>query len=156
MTTQTYPIVGAYHRPPALALLKVLSINAPLILRPEPENPYDNFAVMVIAKSEVFSSEACQEALVDSLSRYGFTVDQILEAGEWHLGYIPRGKAGTDITRAEGDLKAYVTYGANGSAMVTTEGELVGVAGPEEGDDKADLDDDGDDDDEDDEVGELD
>ena len=99
----TFPIVGAYYRPPARALIDALPVGAALLLRPESTNEYDPHAVAVYLPTENLN-DASIAALRESLPSHGIEVDQILESSEWQLGYIPRDTAGLEITRADHDL----------------------------------------------------
>ena len=47
MTKLLVPIVGAHYNPPAKQLLAGLPSGVPLRLQPEPDNPYDENAVLV-------------------------------------------------------------------------------------------------------------
>ena len=88
----TFPIVGAFFRPPAQALLDSLAIGTPLFLWSEPENAYDINAVAVYLNSADLG-EAAKLQLESTLSEFGYTVDQIMAAEIWHLGYIDRKNA---------------------------------------------------------------
>lgn len=84
-----YPIVAERFHPPATALMEAIAIGTPLILHAEPENPYDPNAVAIWLESKDIG-DAAKVKLEDSLPRYGYTVEQVVEGGPWHLGYIPR------------------------------------------------------------------
>lgn len=82
------PIVGAFHRPPAKALLSVLPAGTVLLARPEPENPHDPNAIAIWLRSaDIPHSHA--DAIATAVAGYGFTSTDIFEASEHHLGYIP-------------------------------------------------------------------
>lgn len=85
----SYPIVGAHFRPPAKAILQILSIGAPLILRKEPENQFDPNAIAVWWPS-VTLSPTVHNALDAAAQAYGFDLASIMVEPEWHLGYIPK------------------------------------------------------------------
>lgn len=87
------PLVGMHYRPPAKAILAGLAGGANLILRLEPENPYDPNAIMVLVKGDETEPDA--RASVGILAEgYGFSLEQIVEAAEpWHIGYLARERA---------------------------------------------------------------
>lgn len=80
-------LVGAYHRPPAPALIKHLPNGAPLRLEREPHNQFDPFAVKVWARSATIP-EGQYPSLDAAAQGYGFTIENILAQSEWHLGYL--------------------------------------------------------------------
>lgn len=92
MPYQTMPIVGAYFRPPAQALINVLAVGTPLILAAEPTNDYDPNAVAVWLDSAHISENA-HPNLEEILPSLGFSLDGILSEQYWHLGYVPKGLA---------------------------------------------------------------
>jgi len=89
------PIVGAYHRPPAQALLAHLPLSFPLLLRREPTNQFDPYAIMVVLRTA--DLEALNPELLAQISSacagYGYTQDDLLATAEWHVGYIPKAAA---------------------------------------------------------------
>lgn len=89
MQTFTAPVVGAHFHPPAKALLKYIPSNAALTLRREPENPYDENAVMVYVGMEIIPEELHGELEAET-TNYGFSLEELLEQSPWHLGYIGR------------------------------------------------------------------
>jgi hypothetical protein len=89
MPSNTMPIVGAFYRPPAKALIDVLPIGTPLQLIAEPENPYDPNAVAVYLASEHIP-EAAKAKLEETLPLCGFSVEAVMEQQFWHLGYVPK------------------------------------------------------------------
>lgn len=99
MSLHTYSIVGAYYRPPAEALLKVLAIGAPLVLQAEPTNAFDPNAIAIWLRPEVIP-ETAYPALETELAGYGFTLHDIMGAEAWHVGYIPKALAA--VLRANG------------------------------------------------------
>lgn len=89
MSYSTMPIVGAFYRPPAKILLDHLPVGQPLTLSAEPDNQYDPNAVAVWLNA-VELPLAAQESLEQVLPQFGFSIDQVLSQGFWHLGYIPK------------------------------------------------------------------
>ena len=87
MTSHLVPLVGAHYRPPAKALLAHLPTGAKLMLRPEPNNPYDSSAIAVLIDPEQVPSSQHRKLENDALS-YGFDLEEILSRDEWHLGYV--------------------------------------------------------------------
>lgn len=90
-----FPIVGAYFRPPAAAVLEALPTGAALTLRAEPENPHDDNAIQVLMAGAGLAGlgEAARAELEAKLPNYGFTLEELVETAEIHLGYIPRDSA---------------------------------------------------------------
>ncbi len=87
--TLTAPLVGAYHHRPAVALLRHLPSECPLILRLEPTNRYDPNAVMVlVATADI--PVAQHDALHLDLCGFGFEISEVLAKPEWQLGYVAR------------------------------------------------------------------
>ena len=89
MAGNTFPIVGAFYRPPAKALIEALAVGTPLMLLAEPENEFDKNAVAVWLKSSDIP-EASKEKLEESLPPFGFDMEKITAQDSWHLGYIPK------------------------------------------------------------------
>lgn len=85
----TYPIVGAFYRPPAQALISVLSIGTPLTLIAEPENEHDINAVAVWLYSKDIGENA-HEVLEGLLPSYGTSLETVLSQEAWHIGYIAK------------------------------------------------------------------
>lgn len=77
-------IVGARFRPPAKEVLDNLSSGTKLLLRRQPDNPYDMNAVQVLLPLD---------------QDHGETVNTLIQGAEvdmsepLHLGFIPRGDA---------------------------------------------------------------
>lgn len=86
--THVLPLVGAYYRPPAKAILAVLPLDAPLMLRPEPDNPGDANAVAVLVSTSTIP-DTLHNDLADAARPFGYDLEAILAAPQWHLGYIP-------------------------------------------------------------------
>lgn len=115
------PIVGAFYRPPAKALLAVLASDTPLVLRPEPENPHDANAVMVVLKSADIP-ESAHAVLRESLPPFGSTLEEVLAQEEWHIGYIPRTEAEWVQEKLAGrDCSAKLSFAPDASPMVSVE-----------------------------------
>lgn len=87
------PLVGAYFRPPAKALLQSLPALHPLELRPEPSNPYDPNAVAVWLDASTIPDEIVQDELQYTLPGMGQDVDSLLTQRWWQLGYIAKDRA---------------------------------------------------------------
>ena len=88
MSYARLPIVGMFYRPPAKVLVNVIAVGTPLTLLAEPDNPADPNAIAVYVKSSEIP-ETAHDALAEQLPEYGFSLDDILNQDEWHLGYIP-------------------------------------------------------------------
>lgn len=86
----TYPLVGAFYRPPAKALIDVLPIGTPLTLIAEPENAYDPFAVAVWLYSRDIPEGNAHEKLRETLPPFGTDLETVLSQEVHHLGYIAK------------------------------------------------------------------
>jgi hypothetical protein len=109
-------IVGNQHRLAGSMVLPVLEVDQPLILEPEPDNPYDAEAVKVcvdMTGSKYSSSNAVEGPVI-------------------HLGYLPRSGTRTDTTGfgnrqalriMEGgpNWEAYLTFSPQGDPLVRIE-----------------------------------
>lgn len=85
----SYPIVGAHFRPPAKAVLQVLAMGHPLVLRKEPSNPYDPNAIMVLVETATIPEPV--RPTLDALAQgFGHSMEEILVEQFFHLGYIPK------------------------------------------------------------------
>ena len=87
------PIVGAAYRPPAPAILASLPAGTVLALRPEPANPYDPNAVMVVITTACLQDSADVEELAVRLGGFGMTPEDVFDAPgehEHHLGYVAK------------------------------------------------------------------
>lgn len=80
-------LVGGYHRPPAKLLLEHLPGGTPLLLQPEPDNPYDSSAIKVFIEP-LMIPESQHSALADRLPLCGFTLEQVMSGGAVQLGYV--------------------------------------------------------------------
>lgn len=100
------PLVGMRYRPPAAAILSVLPAGAALHLRPEPSNPFDANAIQVlVATMEI--PEGQREGLALAAAPFGFTIEEILAADEWHLGYVKRECAAESAARWRAEPNIY-------------------------------------------------
>lgn len=97
-------LVGAYFRPPAKQICQILPSGTQVELRKELDNPYDSDAVSVWLKTKILeihlvnASLRGREEFVDALAGCGWTVDQLLTAGDVQLGYLAR-EGNRDLTR---------------------------------------------------------
>jgi hypothetical protein len=89
MPTNTLPIVGAFYRPPAKALIEALSIGTPLELIAEPDNQYDPNAIAVYLRTVDIPPNA-YDKLEEILPPYGYSLEQVMNEEIFHLGYIPK------------------------------------------------------------------
>lgn len=102
------PIVGARFRPPAEDVLRNLPSGADLILRRQPDNPYDANAVQVMLPDGDIANEMA--AL--------FEFEPPL-----HLGFIPRTEAASigpqmDERQIE-EIKGLLTFSPQGAPLVS-------------------------------------
>ena len=107
-------LVGNNFRLAGSLVLPVLPIDQPLILEPEPENPYDSNAVKV-----------CVDMTGSEFSKAD-------EGPVIHLGYLPKSRTKTDTTGfgntdalriMQGGLNwnAFLTFNPNGDPLVRIE-----------------------------------
>lgn len=98
MTQITTPIVGAHFRPPAKQVLSVLPVGTPLILTPEPDNPYDSGAIRVSFAMTQYPISRWG-LLTEALSGTGHDPHALMASekteGPLQLGYIPKSGAKT-------------------------------------------------------------
>ena len=106
----TMPIVGAFYRPPAQALLDAIAVDTPLLLVAEPENQHDPNAIAVWLGSDNIP-ETAYVRLKENLPSSGFSLEGVLAEPVWHLGYIPRALAA--------ELKAANVLGEHNELAVT-------------------------------------
>jgi len=91
-------LVGMHFRPPAKLVLAALRGGTSLGLRPEPSNPYDEYAVAVwVATSAIPESQ--QENLANELPECGWSLDGLFELEEIQLGYVAA-KGGKPLVKA--------------------------------------------------------
>lgn len=79
------PIVGARFRPPAEDVLNLLPAGTTLILRRQPDNPYDENAIQVLL---IWQDEGALEAVVLQCAEE--VSAEIDNTEPLHLGYIPK------------------------------------------------------------------
>lgn len=97
-------LVGMHFRPPALAILSVLPAGCPLTATPEPTNPFDPNAIAVhVATSDI--PESSHNQLAIESSGYGSSLEEILAAPSWHLGYIPAKLAAILAPKMKGEAQ---------------------------------------------------
>lgn len=92
MTTNTLPIVGAFYRPPAKALIDALPIGTRLQLIAEPDNAFDPNAIAVWLEVKDIP-ESVHSTLEESLPAFGHSLDTLKAQDAWHLGYLRKEKA---------------------------------------------------------------
>lgn len=121
------PIVGAAYRPPAVAILGSLPAGASLLLRPEPGNPYDPNAVMVVITVEMLREYADPEELSLRLEGFGMADEAVLnepDGHEFHLGYIAKTFAASLAPLMAGSVwPAELMFSGNGNPMAKPVGE---------------------------------
>lgn len=122
MPTYQCPLVGAFYRPPAQAILKVLPSACPLLVQPEPENPHDPNAIAIwVATTSI--PEAAYGPLEETAGGFGFSLDDILAALSWHLGYIAKEYAAAlvDMVNSEATTRATLSFDTKGKPQVLLE-----------------------------------
>lgn len=121
MQTLTIPLVGSYFRPPAAQILKILPLGTPLILTPEPDNPYDPNAIQVLVSLSHTWPISEIGRLQSALEGTGYDACELIrqetepEGGPLQLGYIAKSGSKTAL-------------GGPGNA------ELIAAIGTEHGD----------------------
>lgn len=116
MASTTFPIVGAYYRPPAKAILDHLPVGCPLLLCAEPDNPADPNAIAVEIRGDNIPET---EELEIAVSGYGFSVPELRSNPTVKLGYIPREMAAVERARGfDGEVPAEFSVSANGAPRV--------------------------------------
>jgi hypothetical protein len=121
---ENYPIVGAWHHPPAQALFEVLPPATTLILRPEPTNPFDQNAIQVLlprASLDALNPHA-QGVLTRALEGYGTSLDELHAKDSTMLGYIARKYAIGLAPKLGGDTPAKLAYVASGAPHAALDG----------------------------------
>ena len=117
MSDETAPLVGAFHRPPAKAILQVLPGGAALRLECEPTNQYDPNAIKVlVAVSEIPPDQ--HETLKLLAAGYGWDIDDILAQEEWQLGYIAAKRAMDLCWRVEKIAASTLSFDSAGKPLV--------------------------------------
>lgn len=88
--TLAAPIVGMRFHPPAEGVLQLLGAETPLLLVPEPENPYDEKAVKVLVEAKEMLRGSPSATVADVLAPYGFDYEELERQGRVMLGYLAR------------------------------------------------------------------
>ncbi len=120
MPSQTFLIVGARFRPPAEDVLNNLPVGQPLILRRQPDNPYDENAIAVLV-----TVRETPDAVRGIINEHFDEESSIPE--DLHLGFIPReyakllapkidALAGDDMIAP--DVPGVLKFGASGGPLV--------------------------------------
>lgn len=116
-----YLIVGARFRPPAQDVLDNLPAGTDLVLRRQPDNPYDENAVAVMLPADYTDAGEVTRLLNEA---------EHPEQTPLHLGFIPREHAAklapqmdlaVDDNLNIPDWKGKLTFGPSGGPMVSIE-----------------------------------
>ena len=125
MNTYRSLIVGAWHHPPAQAILDYLTYNAELLLRAEPQNPYDPNAIQIWVPRSAIEKIDLKDELDSRLRDFGTNLPELLKESMWHLGYIPRHDAeqltNTYHFPASTDVKGEYFFQGDGKPRVSFE-----------------------------------
>jgi hypothetical protein len=118
MPTTIAPLVGAYFRKPALAILANLAAGTPLSLVAEPDNPHskNGMAIKVIlTAANVPHGPEIEAACVAQ-----GTFPEDLYANDWHLGYIAEatGENAVLYPKLAAVTSATLTFAATGKPQV--------------------------------------
>lgn len=92
MTTQLATLRGMHFHPPAKAILQCLPKGAALRVVPEPHNEYDANALAIWVDSATIPQSEF-DTLNTLAIPFGYSASDIIDAGEWLLGYIAREEA---------------------------------------------------------------
>lgn len=129
------PLVGAHFRPPAKQVLNCLSAGAELHLFPEPENPYDEFAVKVLCRPSEVVPEEQMANLAQTMEGTGIELEELMaEPDGMHLGYLAAEKnkklgnyspntAVLEYILGEKVIGAKLAFAPDGSPLVRVEVE---------------------------------
>ena len=79
------PLVGMHFRPPAKQLLPFIPLTTPLVLRPEPDNPYDPKAIQVWLDNAHLVIPDTEE-VANALAGCGMEHTDLPDS--FHLGYL--------------------------------------------------------------------
>lgn len=112
MTTNTLPIVGAFYRPPAKALIDALPIGTRLQLIAEPDNAFDPNAIAVWLEVKDIP-ESVHSTLEESLPAFGHSLDTLKAQDAWHLGYVPKETAAKLRQQGVAEQPLEVTFATN-------------------------------------------
>lgn len=119
--TSTHKIVGAFYRPPAQGLLKVMPSGCPLSVIHDSENEHDANAMAVfINTSDLdFKSEEQRLKLDEAVAEYGFSIDEVYQKEAWQLGFIPKGEAAELVHKKDKIESASLTFSIDAKPLVT-------------------------------------
>ena len=107
MTYLISPIVGSHFAPPAKILLEHLPAGASLLLEPEPDNPYDENALLVLVDPAALPESQYPE-LELKLPGMGHSLEELLSSGKnLVLGHVAA-SGGKPLLKAAAKGKAYV------------------------------------------------
>ncbi len=81
-------LVGSYFTRPAPILLQCLPGGTRVELRPEPENPYDQFAVLVVLTDLSQLNKEELEKREEELAGSGWSSFEVLAQSELRLGHV--------------------------------------------------------------------
>lgn len=121
MTKLQSLIVGSHFRPPAKLILANLPAGAHLMLEPDPENPYDSFALKVLVSPAEIPKSQYKE-MGDSLLEFGTSLEDVLLGPPVFLGFVaasggkPLANAGLTVGNREfladlisgGEMQSYL------------------------------------------------
>jgi len=138
MPQVTSPIMGAYYRPPAKAILDHLAAGQALVLRADPygetagteHNDPTAIAVFLVPDEQMRARFIDSDgqytragaALSEALGGYGYTVEEIIHEKEWHVGYVKKEIAAEigGLPESE-DVAGSFRVGGQGGARVVFE-----------------------------------
>lgn len=78
-------LVGQHFKPPAKALLAALPQGAKVTIIPEPDNPYDSEALLVVVETSEIDESSLDEAM---LAGMGQSLSDVMEQESWTLGHV--------------------------------------------------------------------
>jgi hypothetical protein len=126
------PIVGIFHHPPAMVLVKIIPLNANLWLRGEPENRYDSNAIAVDLDIDLLNllnrpdrKNEFQHAFNSYRERHpdGPDFADVMACGRFHLGYLAAVYASQIVAdpRWTGNVPGILRFDAKAKPLVKFE-----------------------------------
>lgn len=114
-------IVGARFHPPAQLLLEILPQGTPLILEPEPDNPYDSSAIKVSILPKDLAPHL-KDLTTEMLINFGYTVERLQGICEpLHLGYLPKSDKTAGGTSINSEVLAVIGTCADWECTLTSD-----------------------------------
>lgn len=123
----TLPIVGARHRPPADIILNGLPKGTPLLLRRDPDNPYDSNAIEVVLPAGWQANVPTDDFVVIMGNISVSSESPPPDDTPFMLGFIPKGLAEVLAPKMDenpGEVNCLLDFDATGKPCVGMPDEL--------------------------------